>query len=131
MGEVTGTGACTRDCAVSQGLDLMPFLLEGSNISSSSSVSLFCLIWLCLQEVVGDYGDCKPEVVESPSLEMFKSHLDMVLGNGSRWPCLIKGLDQRTSSGLGSSYHPIASSGRYRPWEHPPLSATVCPPRER
>ena len=31
------------------------------------------------------------EVVESPSLEIFKSRLDMVLGIGSRWPCLSRG----------------------------------------
>ena len=35
------------------------------------------------------------EVVEPPSLEIFKSHLDMVLGNpGSRWPCLSRGIGQ-------------------------------------
>nr|XP_009918429.1 PREDICTED: disheveled-associated activator of morphogenesis 1-like [Haliaeetus albicilla] len=72
------------------------------------------------EEVVGDYGGCNPEVVESPFLEILKSHLDVVLGNGSRWPCLIRALDQMTSGGLGSSYHPTASSGRYGPWEHVP-----------
>ena len=28
------------------------------------------------------------ELLGSVSLETFKSHLDMVLGDGSRWPCL-------------------------------------------
>lgn len=42
MGEVTGTGACTKDHGVILGLDFIPFLLEGSNISSSGSASLFC-----------------------------------------------------------------------------------------
>lgn len=31
------------------------------------------------------------EAVEFPSLEIFKSHLDMVLA-GSRWPCLNRGI---------------------------------------
>lgn len=105
---------------MSLGLDLVPFLLGGSNISSSSNASLFCLVWLCLQEVVGDYGGCTPEMGESPFLEILKSHLDMVLGDGSRCPCLIRALDQMTSRGLGSSYHPTASLERYGPWGHVP-----------
>jgi len=32
------------------------------------------------------------EGVESPSLEIMKSHLHMVLGNCSGWPCLSRGL---------------------------------------
>ncbi|KAK4829209.1 hypothetical protein QYF61_002474 [Mycteria americana] len=39
------------------------------------------------------------EVVESPSLEMFKSRLDMALGNCSGWPCLSRELAQMTSRG--------------------------------
>ena len=37
------------------------------------------------------------EAVESPSLEILRSHLDTVLGNSSRWPCFGRGLDQMTS----------------------------------
>ena len=38
--------------------------------------------------------------MESSSLELFKSHLDMVLGNGSRWPCLIVGPEDLQWPGL-------------------------------
>ena len=34
------------------------------------------------------------EFVELPFLEIFKSHLDMVLGNWLRWHFLIRGLGQ-------------------------------------
>lgn len=43
----------------------------------------FSTVW------VTDHWHMLPrELLGSVSLEIFKSHLDMVLGDGSRWPCL-------------------------------------------
>jgi len=40
------------------------------------------------------------EVVESLSLQIFKSHLDTVLDERSRWSCLCRRMDQVSFRGL-------------------------------
>lgn len=82
MSEVAGTGACTKDHAAGAGLDAVP-----AGRVQHFFQWLFGLVWLCLQEVVGDSGGYQPERWwHFPPWRHSKSHLYEALGNGSGGP---------------------------------------------